>query len=115
MTYIVTTPFTKGAGYLENGVNLNPSQREKADIRTCTHCQAVIKMQQWKHRGGFCFKCSAPICEHCAKELQTKGCVPFLKKIEAFAEQVMRFDQLGLLIKDDTGSILEQPQINLPV
>jgi hypothetical protein len=46
--------------------------------------------------------------------MQRKGCVPFLKKIEAFAEQMVRFDQLGLLEKNAAGHVISQPAIILP-
>ena len=63
MTINIGTPHTKGAGYFVNGLNLTPNQgREEADIRTCPHCQYVIKMQEWKNDGAWCYKCNAPVC-----------------------------------------------------
>jgi hypothetical protein len=94
MTFGIGTPFTRGAGYLLNNQGLNVSQREEADIRTCTHCQAVIRMQAWRDNGAFCGKCMAPICAACGTRAMTYGCEPFLKKIEQYAEQQMRFAKI---------------------
>jgi len=114
MTMYIGTALTKGAGYLLNGEKLNVSQREEADIRTCTHCQRVIKLQEWRQRGAWCNRCFAPICIPCGVEMQTKGCTPFLKKIEAIAEQMLRFDSLGMLEKNAAGHVISQPQIVIP-
>ena len=88
MTFNIGTPFTKGAGYLINHKNRNVSQREEADIRTCAHCQRIINMQKWKLDGAFCHKCNAPICGNdnpaCVLENKLFGCMPFMKKLEAF-------------------------------
>lgn len=82
MTFRIGTPHTKGAGYFLDGKNLNVSQRTEADIRTCTHCQAVIKMQEWKVEGAWCGRCRAPICHPCGARAEIWGCEPFLKKLE---------------------------------
>jgi hypothetical protein len=57
---IIGTPHTKGAGYYKNDDTASGGKKSEADIRTCTHCQAVIKMQAWKEDGGFCGKCMGP-------------------------------------------------------
>lgn len=88
---IIGTPHTKNAGYFVNDKELRT--RQEADIRTCTHCQAVIKMQEWKNKGAWCNKCFAPICSLCGKRAEMHGCEPFLKKIEKFAEQQMRYQR----------------------
>lgn len=84
MGIVIGTPHTKGAGYLLN--DQNTSRKHEADIRTCTHCQAVINMQQWKNDGAWCGKCCAPICgannPACAAKTARQGCVPFFKQIE---------------------------------
>lgn len=92
---ILGTPYTKGAGYFLDGQKLNVSQRSEADVRTCTHCQGVIKMQEWKDKGAWCGKCFAPICDPCGAIAETRGCEPFMKKIEAFAEQQMRYQAVA--------------------
>lgn len=89
---IIGTPYTKGAGYLVNDKNLK--SRKEADIRTCTHCQYVIDMQEWKKEGAWCGKCFAPICKKCGERAVIHGCEPFLKKIEQYAEQQMRFNRI---------------------
>jgi hypothetical protein len=104
---LVDRSLNRGAGYLRNGV-------EEADIRTCTHCQVVIRLERWRKQGAWCPRCFAPVCHACGVEMQRKGCVPFLKKIEAFAEQMVRFDQLGLLEKNAAGHVISQPAIILP-
>jgi hypothetical protein len=86
---IVGTPHTKGAGYYINDKNLRT--RQEADIRTCTHCQQIIKMQEWKKAGAWCPKCFAPICSGCGKRMLTFGCEPFIRTIEKVAEERMRF------------------------
>jgi hypothetical protein len=62
--------------------------RQEADIRTCPHCQAVIKMQEWKKAAvqNFCMKCMQPTCEHAA----CQDCVPFVQKIERYVEAQLR-------------------------
>lgn len=106
MTIIIGTPHTRGAGYLMNGSKLNVSQRQEADVQTCSHCQRVILLQQWKEAGGWCAKCFHPICDPCAVRAQTFGCEPFIKKIEAFAESQMRYAK----VLKDQGSDAPVPQ-----
>lgn len=86
---LIGTPYTRGAGYFVNDRNLRT--RQEADVRTCSHCQAVILMQQWKDNGAWCGKCMSPICVRCGERAVIYGCEPFLKKIEQYAEQQMRF------------------------
>lgn len=115
MTFAIGTPHTKGAGYYLADKEL--STRREADIRTCTHCQKLIKMQAWKDDGGYCSKCSAPICGPCATRAMTFGCEPFIKKIEQYAGSVMRFERfqkfagLDALVPHnptDTGAIIKE-------
>ncbi len=81
----IGTAYTKGAGYFRN---YDPDKgTDEADIRTCTHCQAIIKMQQWRDEGAWCSKCFAPICVHCGAQAVIYGCVPFNKRIEQFLER----------------------------
>jgi len=90
----VITPYTKGAGYFLNNQNQSVNNgRQEADIRTCTHCEAVILMQAWKDDGGFCGKCMAPICGPCADRMLTHGCEPFIKNIETAFNAVERLSQ----------------------
>lgn len=91
MTFRIGTPHTKGAGYFVNDKELKT--RQEADVQSCAHCQAVIKMQEWKDNGAFCGKCMHPICALCGTRALTYGCEPFLKKIEAHAERLMRFER----------------------
>lgn len=93
MTFGIGTPHTKGAGYFLNNKELGLRDRQEADVQTCSHCQGVIKMQEWKHDGAWCGKCMKPICGHCGTRALTYGCEPFLKKIEQYAESQMRFEK----------------------
>ena len=88
---IIGTPYTKGAGYFVNDKDLKT--RQEADIRTCAHCQAIIKMQEWKVDGAWCGREQKPICAPCGTRAMTFGCEPILKKIEQHAEQQMRFQK----------------------
>lgn len=83
MTFHIGTPFAKGAGYLVNNRDLRT--REESHIRTCSHCQAVIKLEEWKEDGGWCSRCNAPVCSeaHCVAQTAKLGCIPFIKLIEA--------------------------------
>ena len=85
---LIGTPHAKGAGYFVNDQALRT--RKEADVRTCTHCQAVIKMQEWKDNGAFCHKCMAPICVRCGGIAEKFGCVPFTKKLEEYVEKQER-------------------------
>lgn len=89
---IVGTPHSKGSGYFINDKNL--ASRQEADIRTCPHCQALIKMQEWAKAPvqNFCLKCMAPACNR--KECE--DCIPFMRKIEQFIKmQLQRKRLLG--------------------
>ena len=90
MSIIIGTPHTKNAGYYMSG---GPHGKREADIRTCPHCQAVIKMQLWKDDGGFCRKCNAPICAHCADRALVFGCEPFMQRLEKFTDAVVKYQQ----------------------
>lgn len=93
MTFHIGTPHTKGAGYFINDKDLRT--RQEADVQTCSHCQAILKMQEWKKSGAWCGKCMKPLCLDCGKRTQIFGCEPFLKKLEQYAEQQMRFAKLA--------------------
>jgi predicted nucleic acid-binding Zn ribbon protein len=80
---IVGTPFTKGAGYYKSDNRASGGELREADIRTCPHCQAIIKMQLWCVNGGFCARCNAPVCGPCAERALARGCEPFIAQLEA--------------------------------
>lgn len=110
MGIIVGTPHTKGAGYFVNDKALRT--RQQGDVQTCSHCQGVLIMQQWKDNGAWCGKCMRPICNEgeCAKQTALYGCVPFLRKIEQYAEAQMRFEKFY----KDAGLEPAAPQTILP-
>ena len=87
----IGSPHARGAGYMINHQNLTPNQgRQEADILTCPHCQRVINLQKWRDDGAWCNRCNSPVCggdnPECQMERRTYGCVPFLKKLEAFTQ-----------------------------
>lgn len=88
----IGTSYTKGAGYFVNDKDLR--SRQEADVQTCSHCQAVIKMQEWKSDGAWCGRCMKPICVPCGARAAVWGCEPFLKRLEQHAEHQMRFARL---------------------
>jgi hypothetical protein len=83
---IIGTPHTRNSGYTINDQAL--STRQEADIQTCPHCQAVIKMQEWAKASvqNFCMKCMKPTCDHAA----CQDCVPFMLKIQRHIETQLR-------------------------
>jgi hypothetical protein len=95
MTFIrgIGTPNTKGAGYYRNDDTASGGSKVEADIKTCSHCQAIIKLQTWKEQGNFCNRCMAPICERCGIEMDTLGCVPFLKRLEQQVDSIVKYRQ----------------------
>ena len=90
----IGTPHTRGAGYFLNNKAEPQKNRQEADVQSCSHCQAVILMQQWKDNGAWCGKCMRPLCVKCGARAAIHGCEPFLKKIEQYAEQQMRFEKM---------------------
>lgn len=96
---IIGTPHTHNAGYYRNDDTVSGGRLDEADIQTCPHCQAVLKMQEWKKvengkmTGGFCMKCSKPVCGFCNKEMQTRGCVPFMQKLDQYFDATVKFDR----------------------
>lgn len=93
MTFIIGTPHTHNAGYFRNDDTASGGKLSEADIQTCTHCQKVIKMQDWRLSGAWCQNCGAPICEHCGTRMLTYGCEPFVKKLEEHFKLLKKFDQ----------------------
>jgi hypothetical protein len=93
MTFRIGTPHTKGAGYFINDKNLRT--RQEADVQTCAHCGAVLKMQEWKKCGAWCAQEMRPLCIKCGKRAQLFGCEPIMRKIEQVFEAQMRFERLS--------------------
>jgi hypothetical protein len=94
-TFTIGTPHTHNAGYYRNDDTPAGGRLSEADVQTCKHCQRVIKMQEWKGSGGWCSKCQSPLCDDpvCAARTATYGCVPFLQRLEQFAESQVKFSQ----------------------
>lgn len=109
MTFIIGTPHTHNAGYYRNDDRCGGGKLSEADIQTCTHCQAVIKMQEWRVDGAWCAKCSAPICTHCGTRALTYGCEPFVKQLEAHLRILTKFDHY-LQVAEPTPAV-QQPLV----
>ena len=86
---IIGTPHSKGAGYYLNDDRPSDGKKSEADIRTCPHCQAIIKMQEWSKAPvqNFCIKCMAPACNDPA----CHECIPFIRKIEQFTDALIKY------------------------
>lgn len=89
---LIGTPFSRNAGYYQNDDRNSGGRLSEADVRTCPHCQAVIKMQEWKAapEQNFCLKCMAPACNNPA----CQDCVPFMKQIEHYIANQLRIKRL---------------------
>ena len=113
MSFVIGTPHTHGAGYLMNNQDFSIARRQEADVRTCTHCQAVIQMQAWRDDGAWCSKCNAPVCAHgeCAARTERDGCIPYIKYIEQILEGQTSLEQFRKMAGLDSPPPDYQPQI----
>ena len=87
----IGTPHTRNAGYFVNDKELRT--RQEADIQTCSHCDAVIKMQEWAKRGAFCRTCMKPICFDCGSRLKIYGCEPLMKRIDEAFDAAVKLEK----------------------
>ena len=87
----IGTPHTRNSGYYQKTDPNNKNKEAEADIQTCPHCQAVIKMQEWSKATvqNFCIKCMKPACNHPA----CFECIPFIKKLEIFTDAVIKYER----------------------
>lgn len=104
MTFTIGTPFTRNAGYFKNDDRVSGGKLQEDSVRTCPHCQAVILMQQWRGvdaqgrmNGGFCNKCSSPICPTCTPKFHKEGCIPFIAKLERDYDMTVKLAQFRKL------------------
>jgi hypothetical protein len=88
----------KGQGWLLNDNRCSGGTCEEADMLGCSHCQKLMKIQDWKCDGGFCHSCDAPTCGPCATLTQTKGCQVFLRSLEGALEKQYRLQQNAMLL-----------------
>ena len=88
---IIGTPHTRNSGYTMNDDRNSGGKKTEADIQTCPHCQAVIKMSEWAKAPvqNFCLKCMKPACNHPA----CFECIPFIKKLEEFTDAVIKYER----------------------
>jgi hypothetical protein len=94
MTFKIGTPHSRNAGYFVNDKALRTRQED--DVQTCKHCQAIIKMREWRTiAGGWCAKCNSPLCNNpkCISDTEKYGCVPFIKKIDQALDARIKLDQ----------------------
>ena len=112
MTFIIGTPHTHNAGYFKNDDRTAGGVLAEADIQTCTHCQCVIKMSEWKIDGAFCHKCAAPICSNCGERAVYYGCEPFQKTLDTYVKGIEKYHQI---LKDaGLDAPVPPPSIILP-
>ena len=93
---MIITHRLKGQGYLFNDNRASGNGLEEADVFGCPHCQAVLKGKT--SHDYWCPKCFAPICIGCAEKMETQGCLPFMKKIDAIIESDIQRRQLSKLL-----------------
>lgn len=86
MTFVIGTPHRHGAGHLDCHTGGTHSRHVEADIQTCTHCQKVIYLSEWRQNGAWCGKCMAPVCAEgpCAVATEKYGCLPWMKRLEQY-------------------------------
>lgn len=114
---IIGTPHTHNAGYLLRNQDLSLAKRQEADIQCCKHCQAVIKMQEWREDGAWCSKCQSPVCARgeCAVKTEKFGCLPYIAYIERLIEDEVTLNQYRKMVGIDTPPAGYQPQIMVGV
>lgn len=84
MTFLIGTPHVHNCGHLSFVEGGRDFRQQSFDIKTCTHCQRVIRLENWKHDGAWCSRCNAPVCADgpCAAATEKYGCLPFIARIE---------------------------------
>ena len=92
---------THQSGYLFNDDRAAGGKVSEADIIACPHCESLISYQDWRKEraqgggltGGWCRKCSAPVCGPCLNRMLVFGCEPYLKKIDQAVKDSYRRQQ----------------------
>ena len=98
ITNVRVTRQGDGAGYLMNDSRAAHEGVDECDIVLCPHCQVTIRLQDWKKEraeggGGWCRKCSAPVCGPCLTTMQQVGCIPFKSLVDRALELNYRRQQ----------------------
>ena len=83
-------------GYVLNDNTASGGVKFETDTVSCSHCRRVLHKSHWTRQGGWCHACCKPICDPCAEKMLTRGCEPFLKKIEGAYEDSQRLTRLGI-------------------
>ena len=111
MSFVIGTPHTRGAGYCRNDDTPSGGKLSEADIQSCPHCQAVIKMQEWRTAKvqNFCNRCMAPTCDSpgCVHE-----CVPFMQVFEQWIGSNEKY--VSYLKQAGLEPVSPPPQLILP-
>jgi hypothetical protein len=96
----IGTPHTHGAGYFVNDKELRT--RQEADIQTCSHCDAIIKMQEWVKKGAFCRTCMKPICHSpCGDRLKIYGCECLMKRLDQAFDANLKIEKYLKMLEPD--------------
>jgi len=89
--FIIGNPHSRNSGYF---VNNEHARKDEADVQTCSHCQKVILVQKEKDSLAVCMGCMKLTCGPCATRALTFGCEPFMMKLERYAEEQYRLQQM---------------------
>ena len=74
-------------GYLLKTLEGGAKVEMEADTLSCSHCQRVITVPDWKKEGAWCWKCGHALCLRCHGRNAKEGCVPFMKQVEQAIER----------------------------
>lgn len=85
--YIAKSSHTHGASFFHNDNRASGGKHDEADVKSCSHCQALVRLDKVEH---FCAKCEHPVCGPCATKLLSEGCAPFRQKIDQALEAQAR-------------------------
>lgn len=90
MTFVIGTPHTHHCGHVQMWTGGLNSKHIELDMQSCSHCQRAIDLRKWRDEcGAFCHKCMKPVCGDgpCAALTEAIGCVPWMKRLETWAER----------------------------
>ena len=51
------------------------------------------KISNGKMMGGFCHKCTAPICPNCTAKFAFEGCIPYIQQLERAHDMTVKLKQ----------------------
>lgn len=105
MIISIGTPYTHQCGNLDMWTGGENNRHVQADMQTCTHCQKAINLQADRDKVSFCTHCQALVCltGPCAEQTAQFGCIPYLKKVNLYLEQMIRRQALVRALGLDPG------------